>query len=213
MALANLEFILRPCVSRIVNISRRKVRPPLYVSFQRVEPTTIRHEPTVRRKLIRPFSSTGDGSSERPFTILGLQQIAIGSTDPKQMSHLWQNVFGLPKIGSHVSKSENVSEDILQLGPSSRQISIPINIEEIIDEASGGDWMSSGASDDANETEENDVALVGQTTIDVPFVEVDLMCPLDETKSPKVHIPPLNHIGLWVDDLKTSVKWMKDNGT
>lgn len=32
-------------------------------------------------------------------------------------------------------------------------------------------------------------------------VEVDLMQPLDAEKSPKVHIPPLNHIGLWVDDI------------
>ncbi len=28
-------------------------------------------------------------------------------------------------------------------------------------------------------------------------VEIDLMQPLDINKSPKVHIPPLNHIGLW----------------
>lgn len=32
-------------------------------------------------------------------------------------------------------------------------------------------------------------------------VEVDLMQPLDPSKSPKVHVPPLNHIGLWVDDI------------
>ena len=36
-------------------------------------------------------------------------------------------------------------------------------------------------------------------------VEIDLMTPLDPEKSPKVHIPPLNHIGLWVDDLKKCV--------
>ena len=34
-----------------------------------------------------------------------------------------------------------------------------------------------------------------------PFaVEVDLMEPIDSSKSPKVHVPPLNHLGLWVDD-------------
>ena len=32
-------------------------------------------------------------------------------------------------------------------------------------------------------------------------IEVDLMTPLDASKSPKVHIPALNHIGLWIDDL------------
>merc|ERR1712045_325722 len=116
------------------------------------------------------------------------------------------------KIGTHVSQSENVSEDILQLGPSSRQISIPINLGPIMDDTSGDDWSNSAASEDTTEMEENDVIFVGQTTIDIPFVEVDLMCPIDETKSPKVHVPPLNHIGLWVDDLKSSIQWMKDNG-
>ncbi len=39
-------------------------------------------------------------------------------------------------------------------------------------------------------------------------VEIDLMAPLDENKSPKVHIPPLNHIGLWVDDLPKCVEYL-----
>ncbi|HNG82672.1 MAG TPA: VOC family protein, partial [Burkholderiaceae bacterium] len=32
-------------------------------------------------------------------------------------------------------------------------------------------------------------------------VEVDLMQPLDIEKKPAVHATPLNHVGLWVDDL------------
>lgn len=40
-------------------------------------------------------------------------------------------------------------------------------------------------------------------------VEVDLMTPLDPEKSPKVHIPPLNHIGLWVDDLPKCVEYLE----
>ena len=32
-------------------------------------------------------------------------------------------------------------------------------------------------------------------------VEVDLMQPLDATRKPAVHATPLNHVGLWVDDL------------
>jgi len=43
-------------------------------------------------------------------------------------------------------------------------------------------------------------------------VEIDLMTPLDADKSPKVHSPALNHIGLWVDDLETAVDWMKEKG-
>ena len=40
-------------------------------------------------------------------------------------------------------------------------------------------------------------------------VEIDLMTPLDAEKSPKVHIPPLNHIGLWVDDLPKCVEYLE----
>ncbi len=40
-------------------------------------------------------------------------------------------------------------------------------------------------------------------------VEVDLMTPMDAEKSPKVHVPPLNHIGLWVDDLPKCVEHLE----
>ena len=40
-------------------------------------------------------------------------------------------------------------------------------------------------------------------------VEVDLMTPIDSERSPKVHIPPLNHIGLWVDDLPKCVEQLE----
>ena len=43
-------------------------------------------------------------------------------------------------------------------------------------------------------------------------VEVDLMQPLDVSKSPKVHVPPLNHIGLWIDDLPAAVKYLEEKG-
>ena len=36
--------------------------------------------------------------------------------------------------------------------------------------------------------------------------------PIDPDKSPKVHVPPLNHIGLWVDDLPAAVEWMEGQG-
>lgn len=40
-----------------------------------------------------------------------------------------------------------------------------------------------------------------------PFrVEVDLMQPLDPAKKPRVDTPPLNHVGLWVDDLPAAVE-------
>ena len=42
-----------------------------------------------------------------------------------------------------------------------------------------------------------------------PFkVEVDLMQPMDIAKKPTVHTTPLNHIGLWIDDLPKAVEWL-----
>lgn len=41
-------------------------------------------------------------------------------------------------------------------------------------------------------------------------VEVDIMSPLDPEKSPKVHKPNLNHIGLWVDDLQACYDFLSN---
>ena len=46
----------------------------------------------------------------------------------------------------------------------------------------------------------------------VNAVEVDLMQPLDPDRKPAVHSTPLNHVGLWVDDLPMAVEWMSANG-
>jgi lactoylglutathione lyase len=43
-------------------------------------------------------------------------------------------------------------------------------------------------------------------------VEVDLMQPVDPEKKPAVHATPLNHVGLWVDDLPAAVAWMTAHG-
>ena len=46
-----------------------------------------------------------------------------------------------------------------------------------------------------------------------PFkVEVDLMQPLDLEKKPAVHTTPLNHVGLWIDDLPKAVEWLSAQG-
>lgn len=46
-----------------------------------------------------------------------------------------------------------------------------------------------------------------------PFkVEVDLMQPLDAAKKPAVNEPPLNHVGLWIDDLPAAVAWLTAQG-
>jgi lactoylglutathione lyase len=52
----------------------------------------------------------------RPFTILGLQQIAIGGLSKRALGALWIDLLGLPKLGEFTSAAENVDEDILRLG-------------------------------------------------------------------------------------------------
>jgi len=44
------------------------------------------------------------------------------------------------------------------------------------------------------------------------LVELDLMQPLDASQKPKVHEPALNHVGLWVDDLKAAHRWLSERG-
>jgi lactoylglutathione lyase len=43
-------------------------------------------------------------------------------------------------------------------------------------------------------------------------VEVDLMEPVDINKKPAVHLTPLNHVGLWIDDLPKAVEWLSSQG-
>jgi len=102
--------------------------------------------------------------SERPFRVLGIQQIAIGSLDKTALAGLWNGLFGIEKVGEYANESENVDEDILRLG--------------------------SGAT----------------------AVEIDLMQPIEPERSPKVHQPTLNHVGLWIDDLPAAVEWLAAAG-
>jgi lactoylglutathione lyase len=59
------------------------------------------------------------------------------------------------------------------------------------------------------ENVDEDICALGQGAA---AVEVDLMQPLDIDKKPAVHATPLNHVGLWVDDLPQAVQWMSANG-
>jgi lactoylglutathione lyase len=59
------------------------------------------------------------------------------------------------------------------------------------------------------ENVDEDICALGQGPT---AVEVDLMQPLDIEKKPAVHTTPLNHVGLWVDDLAQAVEWMTANG-
>jgi lactoylglutathione lyase len=59
------------------------------------------------------------------------------------------------------------------------------------------------------ENVDEDICTLGQG---VHAVEVDLMQPLDEQRKPAVHTTPLNHVGLWVDNLPAAVAWMTAQG-
>jgi len=59
------------------------------------------------------------------------------------------------------------------------------------------------------ENVDEDIAVMGKGAA---RVELDLMQPVDAQKRPAVHDPALNHIGLWVDDLKAAVEWLGKQG-
>lgn len=102
--------------------------------------------------------------SERPFRVLGVQQIAVGGADKAALRRFWVDLMGFEPTGTFRSERENVDEDITAVG-------------------------------------------VGPAR-----VEVDLMQPIDPAKSPKVHEPALNHVGLWIDDLPAAVAWLTAKG-
>lgn len=59
------------------------------------------------------------------------------------------------------------------------------------------------------ENVDEDICAIGSG---VHKVEVDLMQPIDPEKKPAVHTTPLNHIGLWIDDLPKAVEWLTAQG-
>ena len=59
------------------------------------------------------------------------------------------------------------------------------------------------------ENVDEDICAIGSGTFKV---EVDLMEPIDPNGKPAVHTTPLNHIGLWIDDLPKAVEWLSANG-
>ncbi len=67
----------------------------------------------------------------RPFRVLGLQQIAVGSTDKAALRHLWVDLLGLTPTGSYRSESENVDEDITRAG--SGAFAVEVDLMQPID--------------------------------------------------------------------------------
>ena len=67
----------------------------------------------------------------------------------------------------------------------------------------------SGHYKSERENVDEDICSIGQGPLKV---EVDLMQPLDIDKKPAVHTTPLNHVGLWIDDLPAAVNWLTSQG-
>jgi lactoylglutathione lyase len=59
---------------------------------------------------------TPPATGERPFRILGVQQIAVGAADKSRLRALWIDLLGLTLAGQFRSAAENVDEDICRVG-------------------------------------------------------------------------------------------------
>jgi len=71
---------------------------------------------------------------DRPFRILGLQQIAVGGPDKLALRKLWIDLLGLTLEGEFQSERENVDEDIAVVGTGTSRVEVdlmqPIDIEK-----------------------------------------------------------------------------------
>ena len=63
---------------------------------------------------------------DRPFRVLGLQQIAVGSTDKDRLRKLWVDLLGLTVAGSYRSERENVDEDIAIVGKGAARVEVDL---------------------------------------------------------------------------------------
>ena len=71
---------------------------------------------------------------DRPFKVLGIQQVAIGGLDKSKLANFWVGIMGLTSVRSFKSERENVDEDVLSMGkgPSAVEVDImqPIDPEK-----------------------------------------------------------------------------------
>ncbi len=71
--------------------------------------------------------------NDKPFRILGLQQVAIGGVDKQRLRALWVDMLGLTVTGTFRSERENVDEDICRLG--SGAMAIEVDLMQALDAA------------------------------------------------------------------------------
>lgn len=72
--------------------------------------------------------------SQRPFRVLGIQQIAVGAPDKSKLRKLWIDTLGLTLTGNFKSEKENVDEDIAVMGSGPFKVEVdlmqPIDIDK-----------------------------------------------------------------------------------
>ena len=64
--------------------------------------------------------------AERPFNIIGLQQIAVGAPDKGALRKLWVDMLGLAVEGNFRSEKENVDEDIAVAGRGAMKVEVDL---------------------------------------------------------------------------------------
>jgi lactoylglutathione lyase len=64
--------------------------------------------------------------SERPFRVLGVQQIAVGGLDKMALRRFWVDVLGLTPVGAFRSEAENVDEDIVVAGSGPLRVEVDL---------------------------------------------------------------------------------------
>ena len=67
----------------------------------------------------------------RPFRILGVQQIAIGGASKQRLRSLWVDVLGLEVKSTFRSERENVDEDICFIHPKGNE-AFPLGGEGVL---------------------------------------------------------------------------------
>ena len=68
---------------------------------------------------------------DRPFKVLGIQQIAVGGLDKQRLRSLWVDTLGLELAGNYQSAAENVDEDIAVAG--SGPLKVEVDLMQPID--------------------------------------------------------------------------------
>ncbi len=64
--------------------------------------------------------------SDRPFSILGVQQIAVGGTDKSRLQRLWVDILGFNVDGRYRSEAENVDEIITSIGKGAHKVEVDL---------------------------------------------------------------------------------------